>query len=163
RSPCAPAAPALIASLLPCAACSSLICRPTYGGWLRSRHRWQARSCMDWPRGSSNWFTIATAGAILCGASRPRRPGWEGSGPGLGHWRVASDLNWRRLKFWRRLTAQALDPMTAPGALDSISDIQVEHGPHAVVQAWLLVGWMASRLGWRVQTGRVDPGAELVW
>jgi glucose-6-phosphate dehydrogenase assembly protein OpcA len=84
-------------------------------------------------------------------------------GPSDGRWRVASDLNWRRLKFWRRLTAQALDPMTAPGALASITEVHVEHGPHAVVQAWLLVGWMATRLGWRVQSGRVEPGAELNW
>jgi hypothetical protein len=30
-------------------------------------------------------------------------------------WRVASDLNWRRLKYWRRLLAQGLDPHSMPG------------------------------------------------
>jgi len=80
-----------------------------------------------------------------------------------GQWRVASDLNWRRLKYWRRLIAQALDPATAPGALESITEVLVEHGPHAVVQAWLLASWMASRLGWRVKSSRVEPNVELAW
>jgi glucose-6-phosphate dehydrogenase assembly protein OpcA len=84
-------------------------------------------------------------------------------GPGEGHWRVASDLNWRRLKFWRRLLGQALDPASAPGALDSITEILVEHGPHAVVQAWELVSWLAAHLGWKVQGGRVQPNVEITW
>jgi len=80
-----------------------------------------------------------------------------------GAWRVAADLNWRRLKFWRRVLAQALDPNTAPGALESITEVVVEHGPHAVIQAWELVSWLASRLGWKVQLGKVEPGVEITW
>jgi glucose-6-phosphate dehydrogenase assembly protein OpcA len=80
-----------------------------------------------------------------------------------GSWRVASDLNWRRLKYWRRLLAQALDPASAPGALESITEVVVEHGPHAVIQGWELLSWMASRLGWRVQAGRMQPGVEITW
>jgi glucose-6-phosphate dehydrogenase assembly protein OpcA len=83
--------------------------------------------------------------------------------PGRGPWRVASDLNWRRLKYWRRLLGQALDPASAPGALGSINEVLVEHGPHAVVQAWELVSWLATSLRWRVQTGRVQPGVEIAW
>jgi glucose-6-phosphate dehydrogenase assembly protein OpcA len=82
---------------------------------------------------------------------------------GQGRWRVASDLNWRRLKYWRRLLAQTLDPNTLPGALESVTEVQVEHGPHAVVQAWLLVSWLVSRLGWRVQAAKVQPGVEIAW
>jgi glucose-6-phosphate dehydrogenase assembly protein OpcA len=84
-------------------------------------------------------------------------------GPGRGRWRVASDLNWRRLKYWRRLLTQALDPATAPGALDGITEVLLEHGPHAVVQAWELVSWLASRLKWSVQVGSVQPGIEISW
>jgi glucose-6-phosphate dehydrogenase assembly protein OpcA len=80
-----------------------------------------------------------------------------------GHWRVASDLNWRRLKYWRRLVAQALDPGSAPGAAESVSEITVEHGPHAVVQAWELMSWLANQLGWQVLTGKVRPGVEIWW
>ena len=83
--------------------------------------------------------------------------------PAQGPWRVASDLNWRRLKFWRRVLGQALDPKSAPGALESISEVLVEHGPHAVIQAWELVSWLASRLGWKVQLGKVKPGVEIAW
>ena len=78
-------------------------------------------------------------------------------------WRVAADLNWRRLKFWRRLLSQALDPVAAPGALTSINDVLIEHGPHAVVQAWELMSWLAARLHWQVLGGRVQPGVELGW
>jgi glucose-6-phosphate dehydrogenase assembly protein OpcA len=82
---------------------------------------------------------------------------------GAGRWRVASDLNWRRLKYWRRLVAQALDPASAPGAIESIREVVVEHGPHAVVQAWELVSFLAQRLGWQVLTGRVQPNVEIAW
>jgi glucose-6-phosphate dehydrogenase assembly protein OpcA len=80
-----------------------------------------------------------------------------------GRWRVASDLNWRRLKYWRRLLAQALNPASAPGAAESVSEISVEHGPHAVIQAWELMSWLASLLGWQVLTGKVRPGLEIGW
>src|SRR5262249_17242424 len=83
-------------------------------------------------------------------------------GPGQRR-RLTGDLNSRRLKYWRRLLSQALDPATAPGMLESITDVTLEHGPHAVIQAWELVFWMAARLGWRVQSGKIDPGVEMVW
>jgi glucose-6-phosphate dehydrogenase assembly protein OpcA len=78
-------------------------------------------------------------------------------------WRVASDLNWRRLKYWRRLLSQALAPGSAPGAAESACEVLVEHGPHAVVRAWELAGWLARRLGWRLQGGKVHPNVEMVW
>jgi glucose-6-phosphate dehydrogenase assembly protein OpcA len=79
------------------------------------------------------------------------------------HWRVASDLNWRRLKYWRRLLKQALDPGSAPGAAESATEVLIEHGPHAVVLAWELVSWLSRRLGWKVKGGKVTPGVEMVW
>jgi glucose-6-phosphate dehydrogenase assembly protein OpcA len=78
-------------------------------------------------------------------------------------WRVASDLNWRRLKYWRRLAAQALDPGSAPGAAESVTELLVEHGPHAVIQAWLLASWLSSRLGWKLQGGRTQDATEMAW
>ena len=79
------------------------------------------------------------------------------------HWRVVSDLNWRRLTDWRRILTQSLDPAMAPGALTSITEVRITHGPHAVVQAWELAGWLAAHLGWRVQTGHMQPGVEITW
>jgi glucose-6-phosphate dehydrogenase assembly protein OpcA len=80
-----------------------------------------------------------------------------------GRWQVASDLNWRRLKYWRRVLSQALDPASLPGALETVREVLIEHGPHAVTQAWQLVSWLAYRLGWRVQAGSVRPGVEMTW
>lgn len=84
-------------------------------------------------------------------------------GPGVRRYRVASDLSWRRLKMWRRLLGQALDPATAPGALESITELKIEHGPHAVMSAWFLASWLISRLGWRVGPARVRRETEFDW
>jgi glucose-6-phosphate dehydrogenase assembly protein OpcA len=77
--------------------------------------------------------------------------------------RSVADLAWRRLRPWRRIIAQALDPAAVPGALRTISEVTIEHGPHALPQAWLLAGWMAQRLGWRPQAGKVTPATEISW
>ena len=82
---------------------------------------------------------------------------------GRGHAKSIADLAWQRPRLWHRLLAQSLDSGYAPGALESISEIHVEHGPHALTQAWLLIGWVALRLGWRPQGGRVMPGPEVHW
>lgn len=82
---------------------------------------------------------------------------------GRGHPKIIADLAWRRPKLWRRLIAQSLDPAYAPGALEGITDIHIEHGPHALTQAWLLIGWLALRLGWQPRGGRVTPGPEVHW
>src|SRR6185312_15786101 len=74
--------------------------------------------------------------------------------PSQGRWRVASDVNWRRLKLWRRLLSQALDPASAPGFLANIQEVVIEHGPHAVTQAWQIASWLASRLGWTYQASK---------
>lgn len=89
--------------------------------------------------------------------------GFERAATNRVGWRVAADLNWRRLKYWRRLVSQALNPNSVPGAIESISAVLVEHGPHAVIQAWELVSWLASRLGWQVAQGNVQPGVEFAW
>ncbi len=82
----------------------------------------------------------------------------EGEG---GRWRVASDLNWRRLKYWLRLISQELSPAVHPGALDTISEVLIEHGPHAVTQAWQIGAWLASRLDWKIQATKFKKGSEI--
>ena len=70
---------------------------------------------------------------------------------------MASDLNWRRLKYWRRLLAQALDPASAPGAAESVSEVRGRARP-ARGRPGLGAGQLAgARLGWRVQAGKVQP------
>src|SRR5262245_29242356 len=41
--------------------------------------------------------------------------------------------------------------------------MHLEHGPHAMVQAWMLAAWLAGRLGWKVQMGRTSAGKETAW
>ncbi|MBI3407702.1 MAG: glucose-6-phosphate dehydrogenase assembly protein OpcA [Planctomycetes bacterium] len=106
---------------------------------------------IGWPEPARG---VAATSAWLTGIERSN---------GNGAWRVASDVNWRRLKYWRRILAQALDPTTAPGALDSITEIAIDHGPHAVIQAWELVSWLASRLGWQIGGGKIQPNVEIAW
>jgi len=81
----------------------------------------------------------------------------------LGARTVVSDLAWRRGKPWRRLVGQALDPQVAPGALEGIESVVIEHGPHALPQAWLTIGWLAGRLGWHPVGGDVVLGDRVTW
>lgn len=78
------------------------------------------------------------------------------------HMRVA-DLAWRRLKPWRSLIGQSLDPVALPGALDALDRVTIEHGSHSLPQACLLVGWLASRLGWQPAGAAFRKGDELAW
>jgi len=81
----------------------------------------------------------------------------------MGESRPVFNLAWRYLKPWRRILAQVLDPRVAPGALQNIDSIRIEHGPHALPMAWLLIGWLAARLQWKPQKGEVHSGSELGW
>jgi len=77
-----------------------------------------------------------------------------------GRWRVASDLNWRRLKYWRRLLVESLGSLTIEQVAEAVSEVHLEHGPHAMVQAWMLGSWLACRLGWKVRVGRAPRRAR---
>jgi glucose-6-phosphate dehydrogenase assembly protein OpcA len=81
----------------------------------------------------------------------------------MGESRPVFNLAWRYLKPWRRILAQVLDPAVAPGALQNIDSVRMEHGPHALPVAWLLVGWLAARLQWQPLKGEVQSGTEVSW
>lgn len=95
--------------------------------------------------------------------------GWPDPAKGvqaMAHWsrgehNVIFNLAWRRLKTWRRILSQSLAPSAVPGALEHITEIELHHGPHALPMAWLLVGWLASRLGWQPERGRVSESKHL--
>ncbi|MEK6663212.1 MAG: glucose-6-phosphate dehydrogenase assembly protein OpcA [Pseudomonadota bacterium] len=76
---------------------------------------------------------------------------------------IIFNLAWRRLKPWRRLLSQVLDPAVQPGALESVSMVTIEHGPHALANALLLLGWLATRLGWQPISGKVLPTKKTIW
>ena len=76
---------------------------------------------------------------------------------------AVSDLNWQRSAPWRELAAQFFDPIPLQPYLQTISHMLIEYagteangrtvGVSNPAQALLLVGWAASKLGWRVVPG----------
>ncbi len=76
---------------------------------------------------------------------------------------IVYNLAWRRLTVFRKLISQVLDPKVAPDALNSLKEITIEHGPHALPLTWLLVGWLAYQLEWKPVTGKRVSSSELFW
>jgi glucose-6-phosphate dehydrogenase assembly protein OpcA len=60
------------------------------------------------------------------------------------------DLAWLRSTPWRERLAATFDPDTVRPELRTIDGITIRHHPDSGVAALLLVGWLASRLKWRV-------------
>jgi hypothetical protein len=58
------------------------------------------------------------------------------------------DLAWLRSTPWRERVAATFDPPDLRPDLEEISAVAVRHHPQSAVAALLLVGWLASRLGW---------------
>ncbi len=58
------------------------------------------------------------------------------------------DLAWLRSTPWRERIAAAFDPPARRSALATISAVQVRHHPDSTAAGLLLLGWLASRLGW---------------
>jgi glucose-6-phosphate dehydrogenase assembly protein OpcA len=82
----------------------------------------------------------------------------------FGHF---SDLNWGRLTSWRTLLASFWDVDDYRPFLDKIDRVVVSYDPpdmshnEIAAQPLLLVGWLASRLGWEVLKG--ESGTEASW
>lgn len=68
---------------------------------------------------------------------------------------LASDLNWGRLTSWRNLIASFWDVADYRPYLDQIDNVLIEYDPPDVApdevaaQAFLVAGWLASRLNWQ--------------
>jgi hypothetical protein len=58
------------------------------------------------------------------------------------------DLAWLRSTPWRERIAATFDPPAWRPALRQISKVAVRHRPDSAVSGMLLLGWLASRLGW---------------
>jgi glucose-6-phosphate dehydrogenase assembly protein OpcA len=58
------------------------------------------------------------------------------------------DLAWLRSTPWRERIAASFDPAAWRPGLDRIEEVVVRHRTDSAISALLLVGWMASRLGW---------------
>jgi glucose-6-phosphate dehydrogenase assembly protein OpcA len=74
---------------------------------------------------------------------------WDRAGR---HGEPARDLAWGRLEPWRGFLAEIFDRPATAVALPEIRDVTIAHGGAAPPSgAWLLSGWLASRLGWRLE------------
>jgi hypothetical protein len=68
------------------------------------------------------------------------------------------DLAWLRSTPWRERIAATFDPPKLRPDLRTISGVTIRHHPESATSALLLVGWLASRLGWQVSP--LMPGTE---
>lgn len=75
-----------------------------------------------------------------------------------------SDLNWARLTTLRTLVASFWDVPEYRAHLDALTSIEIDCEPPSsmpeeiAAQSLLFAGWLASRLGWRVETGCARDG-----
>lgn len=60
------------------------------------------------------------------------------------------DLAWLRSIPWRERVAAAFDSPAMRAQLSSLSGVSVRYHPDSTVAALLMVGWLGSRLGWRM-------------
>lgn len=68
-----------------------------------------------------------------------------------------ADLNWHRLAPWQELAAAAFDPPERREALNEIDCISIDYEQGNAAQAWMYLGWFASRLEWE-PTSYVQEG-----
>ncbi len=84
---------------------------------------------------------------------------------------VVSDFAWARLTPWRQLVAQFFDQPSTRACLDTLDDVEViypsshERGVSGFTGALLMVGWLASTLGWEASRPfeRTRTGYRLVF
>ncbi len=69
-----------------------------------------------------------------------------------------ADLNWRRLAAWQELTASAFDPPDRRTAIKEIDRVTIDYEGGNSSQAFLFLGWLASRLQWRPVAFRQEGG-----
>jgi glucose-6-phosphate dehydrogenase assembly protein OpcA len=68
-----------------------------------------------------------------------------------------ADLNWHRLAPWQELAAAAFDPPERRDSLLDIDQISIDYEQGNAAQAWMYLGWFASRLQWE-PTGYEEEG-----
>jgi glucose-6-phosphate dehydrogenase assembly protein OpcA len=75
-----------------------------------------------------------------------------------------SDFQWARLQPWREMVAQFFQPGERRGFLQGINAIGIDYvgeGRGNRVVAALMVGWMASALGWKLQHAASGAGGAV--
>jgi glucose-6-phosphate dehydrogenase assembly protein OpcA len=64
---------------------------------------------------------------------------------------VLGDLNWARVLGTRFAIASLFDHALALEKLPHVDKVEIDHAPGCRTTALLLMGWLASRLGWKLQ------------
>src|SRR3954447_381184 len=72
------------------------------------------------------------------------------------------DLAWLRSTPWRERVAATFDTPHLRPDLATISAVSVRHHPESAVAGLLLVGWLASRLGWQLGSLMAGSGGTQV-
>lgn len=65
---------------------------------------------------------------------------------------VLCDLNWTRLYSCRFALASIFDHSGALACLAALDSVRITHAPGSRTTALLLLGWLASRLGWKLES-----------
>jgi glucose-6-phosphate dehydrogenase assembly protein OpcA len=74
---------------------------------------------------------------------------------GLSRQVYVVDLAWLRSTPWRERVATVFDPPAMRRELRNLNSVKVRHHPDSRVAALLLIGWLASRLGWSLKRSEV--------
>ncbi len=72
------------------------------------------------------------------------------------------DIQWVALNPWRSLIADLFDSPERARELNRIHRVEVLHAPKGVCRTLLLVGWLASTLGWRPQSAESHDGGRRI-
>jgi glucose-6-phosphate dehydrogenase assembly protein OpcA len=72
------------------------------------------------------------------------------------------DLAWLRSTPWRERVAAVFDPVDMRPELESLDSLHIRHHPDSTVAAMLFVGWLATRLHWRLDRSEIKdrPGRD---
>ena len=68
------------------------------------------------------------------------------------------DLAWLRSTPWRERVAATFDPPAMRAELGQLDSVTVRHHPDSTVAAMLLLGWLASRLDWKLGHAEIVGG-----
>ena len=60
-----------------------------------------------------------------------------------------ADLNWGRIGAWQELSAAAFDPPERRAAILEVDRVTIDYEKGNQTQAFMYLGWLASRLQWR--------------
>lgn len=78
---------------------------------------------------------------------------------------AVGDISWTVQAPWRDIVAQFFDPPAVRVYLDNVARVTLEYAageedaPANSSQAYLFAGWLASRLGWRINLAQPTGGA----